>query len=100
MKTFILLLATSISLNASAEAIMLSPYLTLVMPSNITSGNPNHKELKHTLDDVQDFIQTGDLSIHLNKKVNDLMKQDETLSFSDALEIIAENASAELSKTE
>jgi hypothetical protein len=66
---------------------------TLLLTSLI---NDPHKEAIQVINDSQEFIQSGDMSVLLDQKINEAQKINQDLSVEDALDLIVASAEAKL----
>jgi hypothetical protein len=63
----------------------------------LTSITTDEKtEAAQVINDSQDFIQSGNLSVLLNQKLNEVQKDNQDLSLEDALDLIVESAKTKL----
>lgn len=103
--TITLMFATYlVSINAhafSANEVKGLVEMTSMIPGNITENTAAHLNLKEAIqvvDDLQEYAQSGELSVFLNQKIKETQTQDGSLSEEEALDLIIENTKKILDK--
>lgn len=102
MKSVVLLCTLILGSNAFAHGITPSELYTIstlavTLSPTISTENLSSPARK-ALTDIEDFNQTGELSLELQQAVKIMQTEDETLSVQDALDILIARAEAILSK--
>ncbi|GEM_PF-1912249 len=63
------------------------------LSSEMTVGNIGaHKEARQVMRDSQEYLVSGKVSVDLEKKINDKLLQDESLTNDEALEVVMDEA--------
>ncbi|MDO9181160.1 MAG: hypothetical protein Q7U04_02065 [Bacteriovorax sp.] len=110
MKTLIIMLTLTTSLssltvraNERVADVLLSPIRLILAPFAVsttggmtTSGKECElvvcKEAGQIVEDSQDYLQTGELTVYLGQKIKDIQSTDESLSEVEALEFLVKRA--------
>jgi hypothetical protein len=66
---------------------------TLILTSITTDEKT---EAAQVINDTQEFMQSGNLSVLLNQKLNEVQKENQDLSLEDAMDLIVESAKTKL----
>ena len=100
MKNFLALMVLSSSLNAMAFTSTTFDFINVSSHTTFspTASTLRHKEAAQVVMDVQEFMATGTLSIELEKKINDQLSLNESLSEEEALELLLSEAEMILSQ--
>lgn len=110
MKTLIVMLTLATSLssfsvnaNEAVADVLLSPIRLILAPFAIsttggmtTSGKECElmvcKEAGQIVEDTQNYLQSGELTVYLSQKIKDVQSTDESLSEVEALEVLVTNS--------
>ena len=96
MKAVILFLSLAVTTNVFAYSAVDSTVFVSASPllsTALTSGADQKLQANIILNDAQEFMLSGKMSVFLNQKIKDTQKMNQMASESDALEMLIDAAS-------